>query len=236
MNSPGFWNIFAFIRVLYGSILLGTVREYINQSTKIVRLECHLRFNYECLNNNVVPRSLYCKTLVDTPYGRKLARDFSRNCLKARIQDNKQQIHQALFETEGVSILLDSRAQPFALPILLAFTRLSFLTFHTLRVLVARPRGRRQDEPVGPPGGVAVLDKLVLWRPPPKDYHLEELRSIDRDAETVRSVLAEMQEFMPHESNCKNLIEEGLFKWRRKGGLYGQLGHHLCCLCRSHIS
>ncbi|KAH8039112.1 hypothetical protein HPB51_005288 [Rhipicephalus microplus] len=34
----------------------------------------------------------------------------------------------------------------------------------------------------------------------------------------------------------KNLIEEGLFKWRRKGGLYGQLGHHLCCLCRSHIS
>ncbi|KAH9370032.1 hypothetical protein HPB48_001909 [Haemaphysalis longicornis] len=34
-------------------------------------------------------------------------------------------------------------------------------------------------EPVGP-GGVAVLDRLVLWRPPPKDYHLEELRSIDR--------------------------------------------------------
>ncbi|KAL1475706.1 hypothetical protein MTO96_037092 [Rhipicephalus appendiculatus] len=70
------------------------MREYINQSTKIVWLECHQRFNYECLNNNVVPRSLYCKTLVDTPYGRKLARDFSRNCLKARIQDNKQQIHQ----------------------------------------------------------------------------------------------------------------------------------------------
>ncbi|KAH7957668.1 hypothetical protein HPB52_021119 [Rhipicephalus sanguineus] len=74
-----------------------SLREYINQSTKIVRLECHLRFNYECLNNNVVPRSLYCKTLVDTPYGRKLARDFSRNCLKARIQDNKQQIHQSLY-------------------------------------------------------------------------------------------------------------------------------------------
>ncbi|KAH7972545.1 hypothetical protein HPB52_013324 [Rhipicephalus sanguineus] len=93
MNSPVLWNIFVFMRVLYGGILLGTVREYINQSTKIVRLECHLRFNYECLSNNVVPRSLYCKTLVDTPYGRKLARDFSRNCLKARIQD-KQQIHQ----------------------------------------------------------------------------------------------------------------------------------------------
>ncbi|KAM7306732.1 uncharacterized protein ISCGN_010400 [Ixodes scapularis] len=86
--------MFAFIRVLYGSILLGTVREYINQSTKIVRLECHLRFNYECLNNNVVPRSLHCKTLVDTPYGRTLARNFSRNCLKARMQDNKQEIQQ----------------------------------------------------------------------------------------------------------------------------------------------
>lgn len=104
-------------------------------------------------------------------------------------------------------------------------------------LLVAHKMDMRDfSEPVGPPGGVAVLDRLVLWRPPPKDYHLEELRSIDRDAETVRSVLAEMQEFMPHESNCKNLIEEGLFKWRRKGGLYGQLGHHLCCLCRSHIS
>ncbi|KAL1421119.1 hypothetical protein MTO96_023426 [Rhipicephalus appendiculatus] len=65
------------------------LREYINQSTKTVRLECHLHFNYECLNNSVVPRSIYCKTLEDTPYGRKLARDFSRKCLKARVQDNK---------------------------------------------------------------------------------------------------------------------------------------------------
>ncbi|CAN8018963.1 unnamed protein product [Ixodes persulcatus] len=95
MNSPGFWNIFTFIRVLYGSILLGTAREYINQSTKMLRLECHLRFKNECLNNNVVPIRLHCKTHVDTPYGRTLARNFSRNCLKARIQDNKQQIQQA---------------------------------------------------------------------------------------------------------------------------------------------
>lgn len=110
-------------------------------------------------------------------------------------------------------------------------------------LLVAHKMDMRDfSEPVGP-GGVAVLDRLVLWRPPPKDYHLEELRSIDRDAENVRTVLSEMQEFMPHESNCqyttlfgKNLIDEGMFKWRRKGGLYGQLGHHLCCLCRSHIS
>lgn len=110
-------------------------------------------------------------------------------------------------------------------------------------LLVAHRMDMRDfSEPAGP-GGVAVLDRLVLWRPPPKDYHLEELRSIDRDAENVRTVLTEMQEFMPHESNCqyttlfgKNLIDEGMFKWRRKGGLYGQLGHHLCCLCRSHIS
>ncbi|KAH6943639.1 hypothetical protein HPB50_025023 [Hyalomma asiaticum] len=45
--------------------------------------------------SNVVPKSLHCRPLVDTPYGRKLARDFSRGSLKARIQENKQQIIQA---------------------------------------------------------------------------------------------------------------------------------------------
>ncbi|XP_037505488.1 uncharacterized protein LOC119381802 [Rhipicephalus sanguineus] len=88
------------------------VREYINQSTKIVRIGCHLRFKYECLNNNVVPRSLSCKTLVDTPYGRKLARDFSRNCLKARIQDNRQQIHQVRRRVYAAETCLRSKLRP----------------------------------------------------------------------------------------------------------------------------
>ncbi|XP_042144957.1 uncharacterized protein LOC121832984 [Ixodes scapularis] len=104
------------------------------------------------------------------------------------------------------------------------------------RALLVANRMEMRDfaEPAG--SGVTVLDKLVLWRPPPKDYHVEELRAIDRDRENVQTVLVEMQEFMPHETNCKTLIEEGLLKWRRKGGLYGQLGHHLCCLCRSQLS
>ncbi|KAH6929187.1 hypothetical protein HPB50_023986 [Hyalomma asiaticum] len=69
--------------------------KYIGYATKIVRQGCHLRFNYKCLNSNVVPKSLHCRPLVDTPYGRKLARDFSRGSLTARIQENKQQIIQA---------------------------------------------------------------------------------------------------------------------------------------------
>lgn len=104
------------------------------------------------------------------------------------------------------------------------------------RTLLVANRMEMRDfpDPSGP--GVAVLDKLVLWRPPPKDYHVEELRAIDRDAENVRTVLVEMQEFMPHETNCKTLIEGGLLKWRRKGGLYGQLSNQLCCFCRSNLS
>ncbi|KAM7286685.1 putative rRNA-processing protein EBP2 [Ixodes scapularis] len=89
---PGFWNIFAFIRTLYGSAALGNLREYFNQSTKIVRLECHQRFNRECLNHNVIPHGLRCRPRVDTPYGRKLAQNFSRDCLKARVLDNKQKL------------------------------------------------------------------------------------------------------------------------------------------------
>ncbi|KAH6945825.1 hypothetical protein HPB50_010123 [Hyalomma asiaticum] len=69
--------------------------KYIGYATKIVRQDCHLRFNYKCLNSNVVPKSLHCRPLVDTTYGRKLARDFSRGSLRARIQENKQQIIQA---------------------------------------------------------------------------------------------------------------------------------------------
>ncbi|GFQ81407.1 regulator of G-protein signaling 7-binding protein A, partial [Trichonephila clavata] len=34
--------------------------------------------------------------------------------------------------------------------------------------------------------GVAVLDKLILWRPPLHDYHQEELISIQRDYEAVK--------------------------------------------------
>ncbi|XP_064479224.1 uncharacterized protein LOC135392444 [Ornithodoros turicata] len=94
-SSPGFWSIFSRIRFNYGGTVVDQLREYIGQSTKIVRNQCHVRFNHECLNNNVVPRSLHCKPLVDTAYGRELVRRFSRNCLRARIQDNRQQIQVA---------------------------------------------------------------------------------------------------------------------------------------------
>uniref|UniRef100_A0A6B0VDL0 Putative reverse transcriptase n=1 Tax=Ixodes ricinus TaxID=34613 RepID=A0A6B0VDL0_IXORI len=92
MTSPGFWTIFAFIRNLYGSVALSNVRDYVNQSTSIIRLECHQDFNRQCLHRGFIPHGLRCKPLVPTPYGRKLARDFSRNCIKARIQGNKQWI------------------------------------------------------------------------------------------------------------------------------------------------
>ncbi|KFM80046.1 Regulator of G-protein signaling 7-binding protein A, partial [Stegodyphus mimosarum] len=47
--------------------------------------------------------------------------------------------------------------------------------------------------------GVAVLDKLILWRPPLHDYHQEELISIQRDMDSVSAMLNEMLDFMPQE-------------------------------------
>ncbi|GIY84608.1 uncharacterized protein CDAR_169151 [Caerostris darwini] len=51
--------------------------------------------------------------------------------------------------------------------------------------------------------GVSVLDKLVLFKIQPRDYHKEELQSINRDTEETVSILKEMKEFMPCESNVK---------------------------------
>ncbi|XP_076356121.1 regulator of G-protein signaling 7-binding protein A-like isoform X1 [Tachypleus tridentatus] len=84
--------------------------------------------------------------------------------------------------------------------------------------------------------GMAVLDKLVLWRPP-HDYHQEEIVSIARDTETILHLLGEMQEYMPKETNYKSLIEESpvTFPTRRKRALYRNIGD-LCCLCKSNLS
>ncbi|XP_064470150.1 uncharacterized protein LOC135384898 [Ornithodoros turicata] len=93
MSSPGFWSIFASIRSNHGSAALGSVREHCNQATKIIRLECHQRFNQECLKHKVVPQALRCRPPVDTPYCRKLARNFGIDRLKARVLESKSKLN-----------------------------------------------------------------------------------------------------------------------------------------------
>ncbi|CAL1263394.1 unnamed protein product [Larinioides sclopetarius] len=84
--------------------------------------------------------------------------------------------------------------------------------------------------------GVAVLDKLILWRPPLHDYHQEELISIQRDTDTVNSMLNDMLDFMPQEAGGKSL-EDSFHKWRRrrKRALYRKCGYWNC-FCRSSTS
>ncbi|XP_064482980.1 uncharacterized protein LOC135395820 [Ornithodoros turicata] len=93
MSSPGFWSIFASIRSNHGSAALGSVREYCNQATKIIRLECHQCFSQECLKHKVIPQALRCRPLVDTPHGRKLVRICGIDCLKARVLENKVKLN-----------------------------------------------------------------------------------------------------------------------------------------------
>ncbi|KAF8794862.1 uncharacterized protein LOC129961956 [Argiope bruennichi] len=64
--------------------------------------------------------------------------------------------------------------------------------------------------------GVSVLDKLVLFKMPPRDYHKEELQSIFRDTEQTVALLREMKEFMPCESNDKLLLDESFLRWNKR--------------------
>ncbi|KAG8177219.1 hypothetical protein JTE90_022093 [Oedothorax gibbosus] len=77
--------------------------------------------------------------------------------------------------------------------------------------------------------GVAVLDKLILWRAPLHDYHQEEVVAIQRDTDTVNGMLNEMLDFMPQETGGKSL-EDSFHKWRRrrKRALYGKCGYWNC--------
>lgn len=95
MTTSGCCSFFAFIRNIFGSVALSNVREYINLSTTVIRLECHQDLNRQCIQRGPIPQGLCWKPLVDTPNGRMLARDFSLNCVNARVQDNNQSINPA---------------------------------------------------------------------------------------------------------------------------------------------
>ncbi|KFM72190.1 hypothetical protein X975_26155, partial [Stegodyphus mimosarum] len=85
--------------------------------------------------------------------------------------------------------------------------------------------------------GVSVLDKLILFKMGPRDYHKEELQSIVRDTEKTTNVLHEMKEFMPCESNDKMLIDENVQRWnkRTKKGSY-KFAEGWICYCGSNLS
>ncbi|XP_064482883.1 uncharacterized protein LOC135395719 [Ornithodoros turicata] len=112
MSSPGFWSIFASLRSIHGSAALGSVREYCDRATKIIRLECYQRFNRECLKHNVVPQALRCRPFVDTPYGRKLAPDFGINCLKALFLENKSKLNDTRHRLDSAEKALVRTLQP----------------------------------------------------------------------------------------------------------------------------
>ncbi|XP_042148913.1 uncharacterized protein K02A2.6-like [Ixodes scapularis] len=59
-----------------------------------------------------MPLALRCRPRVDTHYGRKLAQEFSRNCLKARILDNKQRINDCRHRVAAAEKFLQRILQP----------------------------------------------------------------------------------------------------------------------------
>ncbi|GIY84604.1 regulator of G-protein signaling 7-binding protein A [Caerostris darwini] len=121
---------------------------------------------------------------------------------------------------------------------LVCCTQLLLREIHKCRLLViAHPMDMTSFYERRPrSSGVAVLDKLILWRPPLHDYHQEELISIQRDIDSVNSMLNEMLDFMPQEAGGKSL-EDSFHKWRRrrKRALYRKCGYWNC-FCRSSTS
>ncbi|KAG8177218.1 hypothetical protein JTE90_022092 [Oedothorax gibbosus] len=86
-------------------------------------------------------------------------------------------------------------------------------------------------------GGVSVLDKLVLFKLQPRDYHAEELQSILRDTNEIIKVLREMKEFMPCESNDKILLDENLLKWnKRTRKSVCRFAEDWTCYCGTNLS
>ncbi|XP_054715197.1 uncharacterized protein LOC129224677 [Uloborus diversus] len=114
---------------------------------------------------------------------------------------------------------------------LVCCTQLLLREIHKCRLLVhAHPMDMTSYYERRPrSSGVAVLDKLILWRPPLHDYHQEELISIQRDMDSVTTMLNEMLDFMPQETGGKSL-EDSFHKWRRrrKRALYRKCGYWNC--------
>lgn len=84
--------------------------------------------------------------------------------------------------------------------------------------------------------GMSVLDKLVLFKLQPRDYHKEELQSIVRDTEQIATLLREMKEFMPCESNDKAFIDENLHRWNKRARRsVCQFAEDWICYCGTSI-
>lgn len=118
---------------------------------------------------------------------------------------------------------------------LVCCTQLLLREIHKCRLLVtANPMDMTSYYERRPrSSGVAVLDKLILWRPPLYDYHQEELLLIQRDMDSVNTMLNEMLDFMPQETGGKSL-EDSFHKWqrRRKRALYRKCSYWNC-FCRA---
>ncbi|XP_054715277.1 uncharacterized protein LOC129224753 [Uloborus diversus] len=84
--------------------------------------------------------------------------------------------------------------------------------------------------------GMSVLDRLVLFKVQPRDYHKEELQSIARDTEEIADLLKDMKEFMPCESGEKSLIEENIARWnKRPRKSVCQFAEDWICYCGSNL-
>ncbi|XP_015910954.1 regulator of G-protein signaling 7-binding protein A [Parasteatoda tepidariorum] len=85
--------------------------------------------------------------------------------------------------------------------------------------------------------GVSVLDRLVLFKIQPRDYHKEELQSITRDVEKITDLLKEMKEFMPCEGTDKLLLDENFLRWNKRARKnVCRFAEDWICYCGSNLA
>ena len=81
-------SIFSFIKNRYGSGTLRDLRNFMFQGKKIARHRGHLHFNYSCLREDILPKSLKFKSPINSVAGKKLAKTFGFRYLKLRINES----------------------------------------------------------------------------------------------------------------------------------------------------
>ena len=91
--------IFTVIRREYDKNIRNTARKLVKVNSKITKLLCHLNFNHNCLQENLLPKSLRFAPPIRTTRGYRPARKHGFEFLKLRITEN----HLSLKKNKAIS-------------------------------------------------------------------------------------------------------------------------------------
>ncbi|XP_046398904.1 uncharacterized protein LOC124165506 isoform X2 [Ischnura elegans] len=181
----------------------------------------------------------------DCPELRERIRKLRRQCVDGLRRASQQLLPQIKSDVaEGIPV--DN--QHFVLLFLCTqlFHRELIKSRRLVQVIPMDMSGYYENRP-GPSNLGSVISQIILCKQLTPDFNAEELCSISKDADDIRHMLADMQEYMPKENSAGRGMggvggEETHSLWtprirrlrfhpRRRSSFYKNLSS-LCCICR----